>query len=230
LSFEELSAVLFQAKTINFMIGTVYMAIKIQKDIPYAMVEKFSDETWGAKQLRSIMLFKQFTENELISLYNQGEIIALSPQCHAVVEGEATHGLFVILHGSLSVHKTNPSTGSIHRIAYLDQGASFGEMSLLDRAPRSATVVSESLCYLFYLDAAQFDHFLEVSGDNLKFRFYKTCAEDLSDRFRTLNSEYIQSQQLLWKYALRKPAPPGEAPDSPESRGRGQRGPGASSK
>ena len=30
------------------------------------------------------------------------------------------------------------------------------------------------------------------------------CAEEMAVRFRIQNDDYINSQQLLWKYALRK--------------------------
>ena len=173
-----------------------------KENIPRALAEKFNDVSWGGLQLRGIALFKQFSDSELIDLYARGEIRPVTQGSSAVIEGEQSRGLFIIFHGALSVHKNNIATGTMHRIAYLDQGTSFGEMSLLDRASRS--VIGETDCFLFHLDASVFENFLEAAGDNLKSRFYKTCAEDLSERFRAINSDYITSQQLLWKYALRR--------------------------
>ena len=79
-----------------------------------------------------------------------------------------------------------------------------GQLSLFDTAPRSASVMAESVCHMFYLDEKAFSGFMNQSGSDIKIRFFKTCAEDLVARFRQLNGDYIAAQQLLWKYALRK--------------------------
>jgi CRP-like cAMP-binding protein len=107
------------------------------------------------------------------------------------------------LEGTLSVFKTDPEKGSFSRLAVLESGSHFGEMSLFDASPRSATVTAESTCQCFVLDARMFTAFLESRGDNLQLRFYKTCAEELVDRFRKLNNDYINSQSMLWRYAFR---------------------------
>ena len=132
-----------------------------------------------------------------------GEVILIKPKSHAVIEGETTRGLYVILSGNLSVYKNN-SNGSMHRIAYMEEGHSFGELSLFDDAPRSATVVADTHCHLFFLDTSKFENILNEEGFEFSTRFFRTCAEDLAERFRAINADYISSQQLLWKYALRK--------------------------
>jgi CRP-like cAMP-binding protein len=85
----------------------------------------------------------------------------------------------------------------------LESGAYFGELSLFDSAPRSATVTAETTVQCFVLDADAFNRLLESMGENLQLRFYKTCAEELVDRLRKLNSDYISSQNMLWRYAFR---------------------------
>jgi hypothetical protein len=65
-------------------------------------------------------------------------------------------------------------------------------------------VSADAQAYLFTLEAGIFESFLEKEGDQTKAQFYKNCATVLSEKFRVLNTDYISSQQLLWKYALRK--------------------------
>lgn len=161
------------------------------------------DPKWGAQQLKNISIFKNFTDEELTELYAIGEFISFKPQSYVVVEGEPTRGLYIILYGTVSVYKNDIITGNMHRIAYLETGNNFGELSLFDNSPRSASVCAETDCYMFYLDSQKFNEFLQKKGQDIKVRFYKTCAEDLVARFRNLNNDYIISQQLLWKYALR---------------------------
>ncbi len=168
-----------------------------------AVLEKFKDPDWGARKLGEIAIFRRFNALELKKLYTHGRFTVLRPQSHAVIEGEPTRGLYVILDGTVSVYKTDPTNNSLARLAVLESGAYFGELSLFDSAPRSATVSAETSVQCFVLDAEEFNKFLETMGENLQLRFYRTCAEELVDRLRKLNTDYITSQNMLWRYAFR---------------------------
>ncbi|MEZ4742707.1 MAG: cyclic nucleotide-binding domain-containing protein [Bdellovibrionota bacterium] len=171
------------------------------------LIRKFRNPQWGATQLRRVAILQGLTDNELLELYQLGKIRSLNAKVNAVIEGEPTRGLYILLYGRVSIYKTDKTTGSMHRLTFLEEGSIFGELSLFDNAPRSATVTTESPCHLFYLDAENFLRYLDSKGDAIKTRFYKQCAEDLADRFRNQNSDYIQAQKLLWQYALRKTNP-----------------------
>jgi CRP-like cAMP-binding protein len=187
------------------------MAAKSRQDLlqdlshdPAALAASLRDPETGARRLKGISLFARFSDEELKALYAIGKLVILKPKSNAVVEGEPTRGMYILLHGRVSVYKTDPTTGSMVRLAILEEGANFGEISLFDTAPRSATVAAETMCYLFQLDAEDFNAFLDKTGPELQVRFFKTCAEELAVRFRTLNGDYLNSQRLLWKYALRR--------------------------
>lgn len=171
---------------------------------PAKLVQMFKDPAWGAKRLKDVSVFGRFSDDELAKLYSIGMLIKLKPKANAVIEGEPTRGMYIVLYGRVSVYKTDPTSGSMVRLAMLEEGNNFGEMSLFDNAPRSATVVAETTCYLFQLDADSFNRFIREAADDLQVRFFRTCAEELATRFRRLNGDYINSQQLLWKFALRK--------------------------
>ena len=166
--------------------------------------EKYQDQEWGSQQLKKINIFKRLNDEELKKTYKLGSIKEVLSKSHVVVEGEPSRGLYIVLEGTLSVHKTDLEKQSLIRLAYLEAGSVFGELSLIDDAPRSATVEAEDHCMLFSLSEDLFKSFLEKEGDNLKSRFYQACAEEISERFRKQNIDYILSQTLLWKYALRK--------------------------
>ena len=171
---------------------------------PEQLLKHFQDPVWGAGRLREISLFARFSDSELARIYGIGRLIKLKPKVNAVIEGEPTRGMYILLLGRVSVYKNDPATGNMSRLAMLEEGAHFGELSLFDNAPRSATVVAETDCFLFQLGAEVFAPFLQNATPDLQVRFYKTCAEDMAARFRKLNVDYISSQQLLWKYALRR--------------------------
>lgn len=61
-------------------------------------------------------------------------------------EGEPGDSLFVIERGRVAVSKYDPDDGDVLRLAVLEEGSFFGEMSLLTGEPRSATVQAEGGC------------------------------------------------------------------------------------
>jgi CRP-like cAMP-binding protein len=158
----------------------------------------------GARLLSGIALFARFRAEELEELATIGRVVRLKPWAYAVIEGEPTRGLYILLSGRVSVYKADQGTNNMARLATLEEGAHFGEFTLFDAAPRSATVAAESACSLLELDAKDFHRFLERMGPDLQLRFYKTCAEELAQRFRALNGDYLSAQRLLWKFALRR--------------------------
>lgn len=164
----------------------------------------FRDAVYGAARLKDVSVFNKFSDEELKKLHGYGKMLRARSKVNIVIEGEKTNGLYILMSGRVSVYKTDGSTQRLARIAILEEGASFGEMSLFDDAPRSATVVAEIDTLLFYLDTKDFNRFLDESTADLKVRFYRTCSVYLAERFRKLNVEYLNSQQMLWKYALRK--------------------------
>ena len=71
-----------------------------------------------------------------------------------VAEGEPGHSMFIVHSGELVVSKRGDSTHEI-RIAGLEPGDFFGEMTLIEMQNRSATVVAESPTVLYELTARE---------------------------------------------------------------------------
>jgi CRP/FNR family transcriptional regulator, cyclic AMP receptor protein len=70
-------------------------------------------------------------------------------------EGAPGHEFYFILDGTAAVKHGN------RKIATLGPGQYFGELALLDRAPRNATVVSESPMTLLVLGQREFSGILD---------------------------------------------------------------------
>jgi len=74
-------------------------------------------------------------------------------------EGETGREFFLILAGTASVKRKG------RKVATLGKGQFFGEMALLDRGPRSATVVADTDMTLLVLGQREFGGLIdEVSG------------------------------------------------------------------
>ena len=153
--------------------------------------------------LGEIKLLKSFTEGELGTLLKLGKETEYEAHTNILIEGELSWGLYLILDGMVGIFKANKMTGDSYDIGELRTGSFFGEMSLLDENPRSATVRAMTNCSLFYLSKKEFLEFLNHNND-LKLRFFHDAVRNLVGRLRELDDNYVISQFQLWQSALRR--------------------------
>jgi len=101
--------------------------------------------------LREVRLFKDIATPELSAL---GESLRERPLRRGQVlcrEGDPGEEMFIVRRGSFVISK--PVTGRVEQVlARIGPGDFFGEMSLFDRAPRSATIQADSDATLLALD------------------------------------------------------------------------------
>jgi CRP-like cAMP-binding protein len=90
-------------------------------------------------------LLVHLAPDQLARLSRAGDVESYNPNETIVAEGSLGDALFLILSGLVAVHR-GPQT-----FATLSGGEFFGEMSLVEPAPRSATVTSMSATFLFRL-------------------------------------------------------------------------------
>lgn len=86
--------------------------------------------------LKAIPLFNQLTYTELHGLLSISHVVSYDTDDLIIEEDQPGDHLFVSITGSVRVIKQGQA------IATLPPGSSFGEMALIDRAPRSADVVA----------------------------------------------------------------------------------------
>lgn len=153
--------------------------------------------------LHEIKLLKPFSDGELASLISAGQGVSKEAHANVVIEGELSWGLYLILEGTVGIFKSNKMSGDTYDVGQLRAGSFFGEMSLVDDNPRSATVRALTDCSLFYISKDSFMSFLDSASD-LKLKFYESCVQNLVYRLRELDDNYIISQYQLWKSALNK--------------------------
>jgi CRP-like cAMP-binding protein len=103
--------------------------------------------------LREARLFKDIAAPELATLAESLRERTLRRGQVLFREGESGEEMFVVLRGSIVISK--PITGRVEQVlARIGPGDFFGEMSLFDRSPRSATIQAESDATLLVLDRA----------------------------------------------------------------------------
>lgn len=101
-------------------------------------------------------------------------------------EGDQGDALFVLQRGEVEVVMRAPGDGAEKALAVLAPPASFGEMSLVDREVRSATVRARTECIALQLTAENFTAFRKRSRDGFTL-FLVNVARVLSGRLRETN-------------------------------------------
>ena len=109
--------------------------------------------------LSSIWLFSACTPGQLRTIgraFEEQQVPAGRVLCE---EGTIGLDFFFILEGTVSVRRGSRT------VAALGPGQYFGELSLLDRKPRSATVVSETDLTVLRTDHRHFNNLLDDSPE-----------------------------------------------------------------
>ena len=88
--------------------------------------------------LANIPMFHQCTAEQLDVIAELGESVSLTEGQDAVREGAVDDGFFIVTSGNALVSRGGEN------VTTLDLGDYFGELSLFDPAPRSATVTAGS--------------------------------------------------------------------------------------
>ncbi len=109
--------------------------------------------------LASVPLFSACSKRQLALVARRAEHTAFGVGTVLIKEGTPGHEFFVILDGTAVVARGN------RKVATLKAGDYFGELALLDRSPRNATVTATSPIEVVILGQREFSGLIdEVPG------------------------------------------------------------------
>ena len=177
-----------------------------QADIPTGRIRSASDEPISddlllrANELRTMGLFRHFSDELLIPLARivVPESIAVN---HAIfTEDDASRDLKIIREGAIRITRSTPVGTQV--LTSLTTGALFGEVSYLDRLPRSATAIAVAPTTVFTIPAEALDRAVDSNRElavSLLWGFWQTLA----DKVRAAN---LQMNELFGAPATPAPA------------------------
>lgn len=134
-------------------------------------------------------LLAHLAPEQLARLARVGEIETYHPGEAIVAEGSLGDALFLILSGQVAVHR-GPQT-----FATLAAGEFFGEMSLVEPAPRSASVTAMSATFLFRLPHDQLRDLISTDPNAASILLVQV-VKTLSERLRRAN-QMLSSVDML---------------------------------
>ena len=131
--------------------------------------------------LQQVALFSACSRKDLQLVARRAEDVKVPAGKVLMTEGETGHEFFVILEGTAKVTRQG------RRVASLGPGTAMGELALLDKAPRNATVVAETDMELVVLGQREFAGIIdEVPG------FSRKLLGGMARRLREADAKSVQ--------------------------------------
>lgn len=151
--------------------------------------------------LSEIELFSELNEGELQEVAAHAQIRKVPTDTTIFCEGDPADAAFVVVNGRVKVVTTS-SDGKEFILTLLGAGQVFGEMGLLEAAPRSAAVITVTEVDLMVIKREDFDHLIESSPT-----ISRKLMAILSRRLRRANSKmeslaYMDVAGRLARYLL----------------------------
>jgi CRP-like cAMP-binding protein len=125
------------------------------------------------EHLASVPLLSHCSKADLAKVARLSDEIDVPAGRVLITEGEFGHEAFLLVTGSVSVTRDG------EEVATLGPGAVFGEMALVDRAPRNATVTATSDATVLVIGKREFTGLLDEAPD-----FRASIMAALADRVR----------------------------------------------
>ncbi len=140
--------------------------------------------------MASVRLFKDFTSSELGFISDYLEIKNYPAETIIFREGETGSEFFVIISGEVQVFKEGEKKKE-HILANLKTGACFGEMSLIDSLPRSASVESIIETKVAILSQNSFLQ-LRFNNPEVYSQILLNMVKEFSSRLRNMDNKFVK--------------------------------------
>jgi CRP/FNR family transcriptional regulator, cyclic AMP receptor protein len=157
--------------------------------------------------VRGVSIFRELRDDFLVRLSSVMEEKSFDPKQPIITQGEEGRSLYIVSTGRVRVHIAR------QELAQLERGDFFGEMSLFDTEPRSASVTAIDRCDCLELTQLQlYEAINETPGIALN------LIGILSGRIRDLNSDVNALRAQLANAPTLSPTPPPTQPPAKSER------------
>ena len=157
-------------------------------DSPQSDKHRKTEITLRMDLLQKIPLFQHMTYQELVKLMNITYLKTYHKGERVVEEDEVGDVLYILFKGKAVVSRKG------EQVAILREGEHFGEMALVDKMPRSATVIIEDESQLLTITRKNFIELMRVEQSiavKILWGFLKT----MSTRLRNTTEAFVSSEE-----------------------------------
>ena len=145
--------------------------------------------------LRQVPVFEDFEPKELSVIEKLVHHRTYKPNEYIFRRNAPGEGLYIILQGNVDI-MTESETGEMNLVASFREGDFFGDLSLLDREPRSASAISKDHSELLGFFRPDLSGILKRKPD-LGVKILFNVAKVIGERLRKTNELLIEAQAKL---------------------------------
>ena len=159
-----------------------------------AALDRFARERLLKNLLATSPLFRPFNRQQQMDLIRRFDGHEVAAGTEIIREGAAGLGLFVVLAGEVEVTKRQPATDGAPEVeiplARLRAGEVFGEMSLINNQPTSASVRAARRSTILFLERDYFQRLIQALPEIRRY------FEELSER-RGMESQLVLGSETI---------------------------------
>lgn len=158
-----------------------------------------------ADRLKSIFLFSNLSDEDRALLASAQMLRKFQKNVIVLHEGDQSNALYIIESGQVKVSKINEE-GKEVVLSILSEGEHFGEMSLIDDEPRSASIITKTNCEFAMIRKQDFEQVLDANPQLALAMMRSLCqrlrAADRSIESLALMDVYGRIARLLLDSAI----------------------------
>ncbi|MEW6040874.1 MAG: cyclic nucleotide-binding domain-containing protein [Elusimicrobiota bacterium] len=153
------------ANLVFVFMHNLYSAFRIKLQTILRNVKKTGEENYSIRDnmnkiIRSVPLFSELDDDEISSLSRLMRVENYPAETNIILQGEYGDRFYIIFSGSVGVYRELDS-GIETLEAVLSQGDSFGEIALVEKIPRTATVRAMTYATFLSLHKRFFNAFVQ---------------------------------------------------------------------
>jgi CRP/FNR family cyclic AMP-dependent transcriptional regulator len=143
-------------------------------------------EQAGSDFLREVSLFDGMQDKALTQIFKLGKVHNYKAGEWIIQEGQEGGNLHVLITGQAEVSKSGKEPNEKKYLADIQRGSIFGEMSVFDDAPYSASIKAKEDCSVHVIKGEDFKKFLKKNPD-VAYEVFCTLISLISSRLRRTN-------------------------------------------
>jgi CRP-like cAMP-binding protein len=146
-------------------------------------------EKSAADFLKEVSLFDGIQDNALSQIFKLGKVSNFRAGDIVIKEGQPGGNLYIVITGRAEVSKNGKVPDKRKHLAEINRGSIFGEMSVFDDAPYSATIKAREDFSVHVIKGEDFKKFLKKNPD-LAYEVFCTLISLISSRLRRTNQAF----------------------------------------
>ena len=146
----------------------------------------------GFEFLQETPLFTELNLQEMRQFWTAFEPASFNEGDAIITQDTTGEAFYILIEGTVKVERTDE--GKTKHLADLAPGAFFGEMSLMDDMPTSASIIATSTGEMMRVSRQQFETLMEAN-DRIALKIYRAFCRTLMDRLRATNANFAKFEK-----------------------------------